>query len=330
MKANLDRIKACLLGGAIGDSFGAPVEFDKLADIKKKYGPEGLTFKNFKDQPLITDDTQMTLFTANGLLLKGDKIGNIWHCYQDWLETQYKRNKDEMSHKPVSWLVNDQRMFASREPGRTCLFEIMRNHKGSLTKRYNQSKGCGGIMRVAPIGLINLKLNEVIELGAESAALTHGNLISSIASAYYAVLIYFLCRYEYSILEAINNTSEIIDEQISNQPALEIVLREVELAKAIAKNSCDCDIANIMSLGQGWVAEETLSIALYCALRYANNFERAIEVAVNHDGDSDSTGNLVGQILGARFGSKILPRIYLQELELRNTIEKMAVQLAQV
>ena len=81
--------------------------------------------------------------------------------------------------------------------------------------------------------------------------------------------------------------------------------------------------------GEGWIAEETLGIAIFCALKYKKNFKKAIEVSVNHDGDSDSTGNLVGQILGAKYGTDILPVNYLSHLELRTVIEKIAQQLAE-
>lgn len=327
MLANLDKVKGSLLGGAIGDSFGAPVEFSKLADIKKEYGPNGITFANFKGQPRITDDTQMTLFTANGLLLDGNVIDNIWLCYQDWLDTQFKHDKTEMSHEPISWLVDDPRMFASREPGRTCIFEIMRNHKGSLTRRYNQSKGCGGIMRVAPIGLVDFPMEKVIEYGARTAALTHGNLISSVASAYFATLIYYLSHSEMNLRETIDQTTMMVTANLSKQPALNAVMDEVELAKSLVDKSTDSDVANLTSLGQGWVAEETLGVAIYCALKYEDDFKKAIEVSVNHDGDSDSTGNLVGQLLGAEFGTKVLPQHYLAKLELRDVIEKMAGML---
>ena len=114
MTIEIEKIKACLLGGAIGDSFGAPVEFDSLEEIKNKYGASGITFSNYSQKPLITDDTQMTLFTANGLIIEGNTLDNIWWCYKDWLETQFKADKTEMSHKPVSWLVNEKEMFACR------------------------------------------------------------------------------------------------------------------------------------------------------------------------------------------------------------------------
>lgn len=59
----------CLIGGAIGDALGWPVEFDSLSDIKQKYGQDGITdLEIVNNKAEITDDTQMTIFTADGLL----------------------------------------------------------------------------------------------------------------------------------------------------------------------------------------------------------------------------------------------------------------------
>lgn len=328
MTIEIEKIKACLLGGAIGDSFGAPVEFDSLEEIKNKYGASGITFSNYSQKPLITDDTQMTLFTANGLIIEGNTLDNIWWCYKDWLETQFKADKTEMSHKPVSWLVNEKEMFASREPGRTCLFEIAKDHRGTFAKRYNDSKGCGAIMRTAPIGLIRNSEENITELSANVSMLTHGNPISAIACVYFSSLIHLLVYRNFSILEAIHQVNELIKDAISPEMGTKIVLNEVKLAISLSELN-EPDVECIKKLGEGWIAEETLEIAIFCALKYKKNFKKAIEVSVNHDGDSDSTGNLVGQILGAKYGTDILPVNYLSHLELRTVIEKIAQQLAE-
>src|SRR4051812_17816409 len=65
------RIRGCLLGGAIGDALGNPIEFQSLDAIRARYGPSGITGL-VPDASgvagLVTDDTQMTLFTTEGLI----------------------------------------------------------------------------------------------------------------------------------------------------------------------------------------------------------------------------------------------------------------------
>ncbi|PUX67692.1 ADP-ribosylglycohydrolase family protein, partial [Cronobacter sakazakii] len=82
----------------------------------------------------------------------------------------------------------------------------------------------------------------------------------------------------------------------------------------------------IKTLGEGWVAEEALAIALFCALR-ARSFEEGVLMAVNHDGDSDSTGAIVGNLLGAMYGITALPETWLARLELNAVIQEMADDL---
>ena len=87
------------------------------------------------------------------------------------------------------------------------------------------------------------------------------------------------------------------------------------------------DIDAIHMLGEGWVAEETLAIAIYCALKYQNDFKKAVVSAVNHKGDSDSTGAVTGNILGAYLGMSAIPNEYLENLELKNVILELADDL---
>ena len=104
---------------------------------------------------------------------------------------------------------------------------------------------------------------------------------------------------------------------------------KILLAKAIELSKEDIDdLEAIRELGQGWVAEETLAIAVYCALKYQTDFEKAIIASVNHSGDSDSTGSVTGNILGAYLGYAAIPQRFIKTLELRNIIEEIAEELA--
>lgn len=82
-------------------------------------------------------------------------------------------------------------------------------------------------------------------------------------------------------------------------------------------------------LGAGWVAEESLGIALFCALR-AESFEHGVRLAVNHGGDSDSTGSLTGQLLGTLLGVDSIPNRWVDQVELRDIIEELARDLVGV
>lgn len=199
---------------------------------------------------------------------------------------------------------------------------------GSLQHPINNSKGCGGIMRVAPIGLIDEDENIIAQLGAESSALTHGHPLSSLSSAYLAVLIHRLLTSNISP-QLVLDTLNFIKSKFSTMDYLSDFTEIIKLATNLSQTT-DNDFINFQRLGKGWVAEETLAIALYCSLKYQKDPCRAIEISVNHDGDSDSTGSITGQIVGVQQSNSLwLPASYLNKLELRDVIISLGKKLSQ-
>ena len=110
-----------------------------------------------------------------------------------------------------------------------------------------------------------------------------------------------------------------------NYPDHEEVLGAVEKAEASVSSAAMNPVA-AGALGQGWIAEEALAIALYCSLA-APNLEEAVILAVNHSGDSDSTGSIAGNICGALYGVESIPARWLDALELRDEITAIADDL---
>jgi len=98
------------------------------------------------------------------------------------------------------------------------------------------------------------------------------------------------------------------------------------MAEGLAASSLTPDAEQVEKLGGGWIAEEALAISLYCAL-VAKDFEHGISLAVNHGGDSDSTGAIAGNLLGAALGVNAIPERWRKQLELANVIEQVADDL---
>ena len=84
---------------------------------------------------------------------------------------------------------------------------------------------------------------------------------------------------------------------------------------------------NVETLGQGWVAEEALAIGVYAAMVGQVDLRKGLMVAVNHSGDSDSTGAIAGNILGTIHGEDALSRLSLGDVELRDEILRLADDL---
>ena len=144
------RIRGSLLGGAIGDALGYQIEFKR--NIKEK------EITRFKEKGIISDDTQMTLFTANALIWRKTQevlkkveirpVDALYLGYKDWLDTQ-NNTKGENS---ISWIKEIPELNIPRAPGNTCISALASGKKGTVQDPINNSKGCGSVMRVAPIG----------------------------------------------------------------------------------------------------------------------------------------------------------------------------------
>ena len=332
----LDKYRGCLIGGAVGDALGYAVEFYTVDTIIDTYGEPGITeFELINGVAQISDDTQMTLFTAEGLLkatgvdAEPDPKGHIWAAYKDWLITQ---NDKYPVAKNVggSWLLEIPEMFAWRAPGGTCLTALSQKKGGSIENPINDSKGCGGIMRVAPIGLFfnskEIDIQQIDRIGADAAALTHGHPLGWLPAAALVHIITRIVHEDFSIEEAVRDMQTSIRAQFGHFHETEYMMELVDKAVELAGKSED-DKEAIWKLGEGWVAEETLAIAIYCALKYHDDFEAAMIAAVNHDGDSDSTGAVCGNILGAALGMVEIPDKFIDDLELKEVIIKMADDL---
>lgn len=338
---DIKKYQGCLLGGAVGDALGYAVEFLQDAQIFRMYGKDGITNYSLVDGVAqISDDTQLTLYTANGLLL-GTTRGMIHGtmesypsyialCYQDWLKTQ---RTDEFGFEAgeFSWLNNISEMNHSRAPGNTCIHYLTHNNLGSTTAPKNNSKGCGGVMRVAPIGLYlegkGITSDEIDRIGAETAALTHGHELGYIPAAALVHIVNAVShsetiRLEEAVTDAIRTMARLFPTAYHMGDFVKLMEKTITLSK----NDFD-DLDCIRQLGEGWVAEETLAIAIYCALKHQSSFEKGIIASVNHSGDSDSTGAVTGNILGSYLGVDAIPEKYLTNLELRDVILEMANDL---
>ena len=344
-----DRIRGCLIGGAAGDALGYPVEFFSEQTLRERCGDGGI--RQYLPDPVsgtarISDDTQMTLFTANGLLVGDTRMAlrgigaqphdSVSRAYQDWLITQRTSAPARDTHASICWLMDIPALYRCRAPGSTCLSALTQQQGQPPLESYishpqNHSKGCGGVMRVAPLGVSRYTAVPIEALdreGAELAAITHGHSLGYMPAA---VLTHILHRIVYpertqTLLQIVCEARDTVRALFAGDKHLDELTARIDLAIRLADNA-EPDLANIHRLGEGWVAEETLAIAIYCALRHADDFSAGIIAAVNHCGDSDSTGAVTGNILGALLGYDAIDKVWTRDLELRDVILELADDL---
>jgi ADP-ribosylglycohydrolase len=308
------------LGGALGDALGNPVEFLSTHRIRERFGPEGLA--DLLGEPaLITDDTQMTLFTAEGLIrARGQRNPAIVHrAYLRWLDTQ------RMPGPPATadgWLAGHSFLYARRAPGNACLSGLASGRMGTPADPANpDSKGCGAVMRSAPFGFDpRWTVREAFDAAVECAVQTHGHPSGYLAAGAFAAITRALVVDEQDLLAAVEDALRLLRQR----PKHEEVTVALEGALALDRGVTP---ERVETLGGGWVAEEALAIGVYAALAHPSDARRALLAAANHSGDSDSTAAIAGNLLGAWHGEAALPADWVFRLEGRGTILELADDL---
>jgi len=333
-----DRWLGSLLAGAVGDALGGPVEFLHIDTIRERFGPRGATgYADAYGGPgRITDDTQMTLFTLEAMIRGhvGRRLGYfeqqpasvVQHAYQRWYHTQgvpwHKAGGSyAMEAEPDGWLVREPGLFHRRAPGSTVLTALKGfadgRDRGTLSERLNDSKGCGAVMRAAPCALWSEDPLDAFVVAAQAGALTHGHPSGYLTAGALAFLVHRLLDGADLPSALVEVRTELVtwDDSAETVEALDKAVKLAEVGRPTPE-------AIAAELGGGWVGEEALAIGV-CAALTATDLADGLLLAVNHSGDSDSTGAICGNLLGAVHGVGAIPEHWLADLELREVIERI-------
>lgn len=312
----LERYKGCLLGLAVGDAIGAPVDFLSLDQIIGKYGEEGIANYDYWDKykpGSYTDETQLSLATAKGCLNAHLNLISRGESFS--LKVIYKRY--------LEWLNDLNDPFHIRHPGYTCMNVLQSGQKGSVGNPINDSIEVSGLLRTAPVGLA-FPPGMAFREGTDYAAMTHGH-----ASAYLAAG--FLSEMVAQIIEvqSLQDAVEMSIEQLAAFDNHQDLLKHLEKALEESKNQ-DSIRESIQRLGQGVTAAEVLSIGIYCALKCVSDFQKGVLASVNHSGMSTSAGTVTGAILGTLLGFESIPEKWIAELEDSKEIVMIAEDMYKV
>ena len=281
------RIHGCLLGGALGDSLGYAVEFDDISAIRARFGPAGLQdFSALDGGSHFSDDTQMTLYTVDGLLealewandgVGADTNACLWLAYLRWLGTQGVAVPASAPFQPPRWIDAQDVLKHRRAPGNACLSGLATGEMGTVYRPVNpDSKGCGTVMRSAPFGLIpHLAPETVYKLSADAASLTHGHPAARQSAGVFSLLIHALAS-GHGLREAAESALGHLRGGIlrkGEDPDPEVVARLEAALRLAGRPDAGGDVLSpedlVGELGEGWVAEEALAVALYAVLATA-------------------------------------------------------------
>ncbi len=319
--AAASRVFGSMFGGAVGDAFGYAVEFDSLASIARKFGPRGIETPTLKGGKLVvSDDTQMTLFTGEGMLLARDwsgdaVIASVREAYLDWYATQQRTSAG--ARKPYGTLCKEKVLCVPRAPGNTCMSALRAGGNGTPDRPINGSKGCGGVMRTAPFGLIPTRINpdQAFDLGVRAAALTHGHPSGFLPAGAIARMICRMC-------EGMTLAQAVEESRIHLAPLPGSEETAAVLSVALEK-PLHSELGRFPGGWQGWVGEEALAIAVQVGLG-ASSFQELMRRSANHDGDSDSTASIAGQLHGAEHGIAGIPAGWIARLDCLEPVRRIA------
>lgn len=301
---SIEQAQAILLGLALGDALGYPVEFLSLKSLYERYGTTGI----LEPPPpaYYSDDTQMTLAVANALIEAGNKdIDSLMQA---------------IGREFVRWMHSPQN---NRAPGNTCLAGT-RNFESGIPWRESgipDSKGCGSAMRVAPIGYFYqhdpIKLKEV---ALASGLITHGHPAAQAASIAAAAMVKLALDGVHPndwfrpVLDVAGGISDDFDHAILRIGHVEGWTNKV---------------AALRHIGQGWVGEEAVAMAFYCVRQFPDDYAAAVRLAANIEGDSDSVACIAGGISAARLGLNAIPEVWKNRCENHDLLLETGQKLAE-
>ncbi|WP_092375233.1 ADP-ribosylglycohydrolase family protein [Micromonospora phaseoli] len=322
------RAAGSLYGLAYGDALGKPTEFRTVAEIERQYGPAGPR-ELAGDPALVTDDTQMALAVAWAL---HDAPAYTAEVVEPLLRRRF-----------LDWAASPDN---NRAPGMTCLRACAELSRGLPWQQATQagSKGCGANMRVTPVGLLDVDLDTLAGLAQLQAGLTHGHPTGLAASELTAYAVRLLI--DGAALAELPGllTGRAHDQRLvyrgdwlgdlwqrpGERTCEEFVARGWDeclraLARLDAALAAPDDGDDPCRLtGEGWIAEEALATALYCAIRHSDDPVGALARGARTAGDSDSIAALAGAFVGAARGMAAWPADWATRIEYADQLAALA------
>lgn len=333
------RFHGCLLASAVGGALGRPVDASSWPQIESYFGRAGIT-QYAPDEGgslgLITGDTQLALFTAEGLIRswvrlqeKGitSDVAIVAKAYQRWLSAQGEapdRTIWTAWGPPAGLLDGRAELTARRISGHTTIRALRERPAAAGNPAENSSMGTGALSRGLSVGLFGPRLPSApvicFTLGRDLAKLTHGHERAFDATGALAALVKYL-SIGVSKFAAVTMVQDLLVLLNTSKKLQQALTDAIDLA-----SSGQPKTEAIARIGTGHIADECLAIAVYCLLA-TESLAEGLVASVNHGGDSDTTGTIAGGLLGAAYGdAEILP-CWTEPLELRDVIREIATDL---
>lgn len=331
-------VRGCLLGMAVGDAMGYPVDKKSWTEITEDYGPNGiLGYDLVNGTADITSYTQLAAFACNGVLLcmtrrKPDQFSKyIILGLREWARSQQFRM---VADRTYCWLAQEPRMRRRQCMDTRILDALAREQLGTPERPIFRSETPAMLSAAVAVGLMYdpelMRPDMIGQLAIEAVATTHGdpeNFLSGAVLAY--AIAGILQEPEKPLAEQFTDAVKTVHAQFGSRYSQTVMVKKaVEQALSYARDPEMSPLAAMSMLGCS-TAMECMAGAVYASVIHPANFDEGMIAAVNHSGRSAATGALVGAILGARLGDEALPEFYLESLEAEEILTELARDIAQ-
>lgn len=341
-----DRFLGAFLGGGIGDALGSPITGLSKKEIVRVFGDDGVSGFVPEGIPdgVVGDETQVMLFTAEGLLRAwaGKRFGGagglsglfgsqprygagVSRSLLGWLSTQNDLSGASLAYGKagVSWLFERPELHVRRDPDQETLASLDRL-AGNAGGESFSGDGSGVVVRAVPAGLFLSRAGktpkEVFAAAGELARMTHHEPAGYLSAAAMAAIVGLAVRGA-SIEEAVYGVRPIL---AAAKGAGE-VLESLEYAEELARSLMSVDYA-FRQFGTATRGNDALAAAVYSAL-VADDFREGVLIAVNSDGRSDVVGSLTGCLIGAEVGLDGIPEEWASAIDLLDPLVAIACDL---
>lgn len=337
MEKRLSKCRGCLLGLAVGDAMGYPIDEKSWEEIQEAYGPNGLLgYDLVNDCATASAYTQVAAFVSNGLLLgvsRGKPEKYLYYInlsLREWARAQHFPRDPE---KSWCWVAKIPQMRVRKSKDSRMLDALRMDPAGTMDKPVNRASSTGSLPGAAVVGLVcnnrGMDRELAASLGAQTVALTHGNVETFLCGSVLAECIAAIMENSQTSLRAcLESAVETMVRQYGQRFEQAESLAHT-LRRAIAIAGRDEEIPQMMmERYECDTAEQCLAAAFYACLSCGEDFDTAMILAVNHSGRSGAVGSLTGAILGAYMGAEALPDFYLESLESVSVLEELAADMA--
>lgn len=317
---------AGLLGGAVGEMIGFPVDRLTRTEISIEHG--GPVTGPGPD-PNIADGTQLTLFTVEGFIraqLRFEDRGLcnptavVWRAHLRWAHTQGLPYTPDVWFDSTtnSWLLTRRELWHTAVLSPRCRDTISQAPTfPTVTKPANRSDGSGAIMRVAPAGLANTDPQRAAEQAVWLAALTHGHPRAHAASAAYAAMLCLLANGT-SLPDAVELAADTVT--VTGTPGADGLHDALQQALDTGWTN---DPARRRQLGRGWTSRSALLHAI-ANVTATHSYPQAVLTAADHDGASATPAALTGQLAALLHGIDSIPTAWRQACPVTDLIIELA------